>query len=52
MKKLGVKTGLKVRVVDENARYFSGLKVVTDPDKKMKIIVGLFIEIFEEIAKK
>ena len=39
-------------VVDAKDRFLNALKGVTDPEKKRKIIGNLFIEIFEEEAKK
>jgi len=43
-----------VRVIRINAadRYFRALKGVTDPEEKRRIIGHLFIEIFEEEARK
>ena len=45
---------LGVNVIRVNAadRYFEALQGVDDPEKKRKIIGGLFIEIFEEEAAK
>ncbi|NPA17041.1 MAG: glutamine-hydrolyzing GMP synthase [Aquificae bacterium] len=39
-------------VVDARERFLEALKGVTDPEQKRKIIGNLFIEIFEEEAKK
>ncbi|WP_457634650.1 glutamine-hydrolyzing GMP synthase [Persephonella sp.] len=39
-------------VVDAKERFLKALKGITDPEKKRKIIGNLFIEIFEEEAKK
>ncbi len=39
-------------VVDAKERFLNALKGVTDPEKKRKIIGNLFIEVFEEEAKK
>lgn len=39
-------------VVDAKERFLIALKGITDPEKKRKIIGNLFIEIFEEEAKK
>ncbi|MEW6329913.1 MAG: glutamine-hydrolyzing GMP synthase [Pseudomonadota bacterium] len=44
--------GVKVIRVDAQDRFLSALKGVADPEKKRKIIGGLFIEIFEEEAAK
>jgi GMP synthase (glutamine-hydrolysing) len=49
-----VKDHLGLRLVHINAseRFLEGLKGVIDPEKKRKIIGGLFIDVFEEEAKK
>jgi len=39
-------------VIDARERFLKALKGVTDPEEKRKIIGNLFIEIFEEEAKK
>jgi GMP synthase (glutamine-hydrolysing) len=39
-------------IVDAKDRFFQALSGVTDPEKKRKIIGSLFIEIFDEEAKK
>ena len=39
-------------VVDAKDRFLEALKGITDPEQKRKIIGNLFIEIFEEEAKK
>ncbi|WP_457625988.1 glutamine-hydrolyzing GMP synthase [Persephonella sp.] len=39
-------------VVDARERFLKALKGVTDPEQKRKIIGNLFIEVFEEEAKK
>ncbi|BCX88326.1 GMP synthase (glutamine-hydrolysing) [Methylomarinovum tepidoasis] len=44
--------GVKVIRVNAAERYFDALKGVTDPEEKRRIIGHLFIEIFEEEAKK
>lgn len=44
--------GLNVIYVDASERFLSELAGVTDPEKKRKIIGRLFIEVFEEEAKK
>lgn len=43
---------LKVIAVDARQRFLSELQGVTDPEKKRKIIGRVFIEVFEEEAKK
>lgn len=42
--------GLNLRVVDAADRFIEGLKGVTDPEQKRKIIGRIFIEVFEEQA--
>ncbi len=39
-------------VVDARERFLNALKGITDPEQKRKIIGNLFIEVFEEEAKK
>jgi GMP synthase (glutamine-hydrolysing) len=43
---------LKVVHVDASTRFLDALKGVTDPEKKRKIIGRVFIEVFEDEAKK
>lgn len=50
--KIYERIGLNVNGVDAKELFYSELKGVTDPEKKRKIIGRLFIEIFEEEAKK
>jgi GMP synthase (glutamine-hydrolysing) len=42
--------GVRVIRVDAAARYFAALRGVSDPERKRKIIGGLFIEIFDAQA--
>ncbi len=44
--------GVELKVIDGRKRFFEGLKGADDPEKKRKIIGGLFIRIFEEEAVK
>ncbi len=44
--------GVKVIRVDAEARFLTALAGVTDPEKKRKIIGGLFIDIFDEESSK
>ncbi len=44
--------GVKVIRVDAEARFLGALKGVDDPEKKRKIIGGLFIDVFDEEAHK
>ncbi|MBQ9594520.1 MAG: glutamine-hydrolyzing GMP synthase [Synergistaceae bacterium] len=46
------KLGLNVIYVDASERFLEALKGVTDPEKKRHIIGHLFIDVFEEEAKK
>jgi len=45
------KCGLDVKIVDASSLFLSGLKGVTDPEKKRKIIGECFIRVFEQEAK-
>jgi GMP synthase (glutamine-hydrolysing) len=44
--------GVKVIRVDAQDRFLSALQGVADPEKKRKIIGGIFIDVFEEEAAK
>ncbi|MBU0656545.1 MAG: glutamine-hydrolyzing GMP synthase [Gammaproteobacteria bacterium] len=44
--------GVKVIRVDAEERFLSALAGVTDPEKKRKIIGGMFIDIFDEESSK
>ena len=44
--------GLNVKYVDASEKFLSELAGVTDPEQKRKIIGRLFIEVFEEEARK
>ncbi len=44
--------GVRVIRIDAADRYFRALKGVTDPEEKRRIIGHLFIDIFEEEARK
>ena len=44
--------GLNLHYIDAGERFFNALKGVTDPEEKRKIIGRVFIEVFEEVAKK
>ncbi len=46
------KLGLNVIYVDASERFLNELAGVTDPEQKRKIIGKLFIDVFEEEAKK
>ena len=43
--------GLPVTGIDASARFFEALEGVSDPERKRKIIGGLFIDVFTENAK-
>jgi GMP synthase (glutamine-hydrolysing) len=43
---------MKVRYAKASRKFLSGLKGVTDPEKKRKIIGKVFMDVFEEEAKK
>ena len=44
--------GLNIKYVDASDKFLSKLKGVTNPEEKRKIIGKVFIEVFEEEAKK
>jgi GMP synthase (glutamine-hydrolysing) len=44
--------GVRVIKVEARERFLQGLAGVTDPEEKRKVIGGLFIDVFEEQAKK
>lgn len=46
------KLGINLTYVDASQRFLSALKSVEDPERKRKIIGGLFIDIFTEEAEK
>lgn len=46
------KVGIRLTVLDGNARFFAALKGVLDPEEKRKKIGELFIRLFEEEAQK
>jgi GMP synthase (glutamine-hydrolysing) len=43
---------IKIRFVSSTTRFLKGLAGVSDPEKKRKIIGGIFMEVFEAEAKK
>ncbi len=45
-------SGMNLRFVDAEDRFFEALKGVADPEKKRKVIGELFVRIFEEEARK
>ncbi len=44
--------GLNIKGVDASARFLEALKGVSDPEKKRKIIGKIFIEVFDDEAKR
>lgn len=52
VKQIFLKYDFKLRVIDASTKFFKALKGVTEPEKKRKIIGKLFIDVFEEAAKK
>jgi GMP synthase (glutamine-hydrolysing) len=44
--------GLNVKGIDAKQRFYAGLAGKTDPEAKRKVIGSLFIDIFQEEAKK
>jgi len=44
--------GLNVKGVDAGQRFIDGLKGITDPESKRKTIGRIFIDVFEEEARK
>ena len=44
--------GLNVKGVDASDQFVNGLKGVTDPERKRKIIGNTFIDVFDEESKK
>lgn len=52
VKKAAESVGIKLNVIDAHERFFSALIGISEPEQKRKIIGKLFVEIFEEEAKK
>lgn len=44
--------GLNVKGVDAKSKFYSALKGESDPEKKRKIIGGIFVDVFDEESKK
>ncbi len=51
-REMSKKAGIRLRVIEAQNKFFDALKGVEDPEKKRKIIGGLFVRLFEEEAKK
>lgn len=45
-------SGFDLTIADAKDRFFSALKGIVEPERKRKIIGGMFIEIFDEHAKQ
>lgn len=45
-------SGLDLRIVDAGDRFMAALAGVSDPEEKRKIIGGLFVRVFEEVARE
>jgi len=52
VKRLKDSMGINLHLVDASERFLNKLKGVTDPEKKRKIIGGMFIEVFQEEAER
>lgn len=44
--------GINIRIVEARERYFEALKGIVDPEEKRNKVGNIFIEIFEEEARK
>ncbi|MBF8260351.1 MAG: GMP synthase (glutamine-hydrolyzing), partial [Actinobacteria bacterium] len=44
--------GLHLEYVDASERFLAALENVEDPERKRKIIVEMFVRVFEDAAKK
>lgn len=52
VKKAAEAAGMKLSVIDARERFFAALKNVEEPEEKRKTIGKLFVDIFNEQAKK
>ncbi len=52
VKKAAAAAGMKLSVIDARERFFAALKNVGEPEEKRKTIGRLFVDIFNEQAKK
>ncbi len=52
IKKIFSKYKLKLKIIKAKDKFFKKLKKIVDPERKRKIIGKLFIDLFEEVAKK
>jgi GMP synthase (glutamine-hydrolysing) len=52
MRELGEKRHLNLRLVDARRRFLDGLRGVTDPERKRKIIGKEFIAVFEDASRE
>ncbi len=51
-RRMAEKLRVRVEFVDASARFIAALQGVTDPERKRKIIGGLFIDVFEETSAR
>ncbi|NYZ76515.1 glutamine-hydrolyzing GMP synthase subunit GuaA [Candidatus Micrarchaeota archaeon] len=52
MRELAGRINMNLRFIDAKKKFYSSLKGVKEPERKRKIIGGLFIKTFEKIAKE
>jgi len=52
IRELAGRINMNLRFIDARKQFYSALKGVREPEKKRKIIGGLFIKIFEKVAKE
>lgn len=52
IRKTFAKKGLNLKVVHAGKKFFKGLKGITDPETKRKVIGKLFVDVFHAAAKK
>lgn len=52
IRELAGRINMNLRFIDARNQFYSALKGVKEPEKKRKIIGGLFIKIFEKVAKE
>jgi GMP synthase (glutamine-hydrolysing) len=52
MRTFGQHLGIRVVRVDAEGRFLAALEGIADPERKRKVIGGLFIEVFEEEAAR
>jgi GMP synthase (glutamine-hydrolysing) len=52
IRELAGRINMNLRFIDARKQFYSALKGVKEPEKKRKVIGGLFIKIFEKVAKE